>query len=115
MALPIRWSPKATKQLETIVAYIAEDSSRYAAIFAKRVMQTIRTIPERPHTGRMVPEYADPELRENSCRAIASSTESTPTPSNWSRFATDQGSSKMHSQNLMSNGLRLCVRETLLY
>ena len=64
MALPIRWSPKATKQLEAIISYIAEDSPRYAAIFAKRVMQTIRAIPERPHTGRMVPEYADPELRE---------------------------------------------------
>ena len=67
MALSIRCSPKATKQLETFVAYNAEDSPRYAAVFAKRVMQIFRAIPERPHTGRMVPEYADVDFPTNAC------------------------------------------------
>ncbi len=59
MALPIRWLPKATRQLEANIAYIAEDSPRYAAIFTIREMQTIRAIPERPHTGHMVPNAGE--------------------------------------------------------
>lgn len=64
MALKIRWSPKAARQLEVIVEYISEDSARYATIFAKRVMQTVRAIPSNPKLGRMVPEYTAPNLRE---------------------------------------------------
>jgi toxin ParE1/3/4 len=64
VALPIRWAPKAARQLEAIVGYIAADSPRYAAIFAKRVMQTVRAIPANPKIGRMVPEYGDPKFRE---------------------------------------------------
>ncbi len=64
MALSIKWAPKAARQLEAIVEYIVEDSPRYAAIFAKRVMQTIRTVPTNPRIGRMVPEYGNPDLRE---------------------------------------------------
>ena len=64
MALPVRWSPKAARQMEAIVEYIAEDSPRYAAIFARRIMSTVRAIPANPRIGRMVPEYADPDLRE---------------------------------------------------
>jgi plasmid stabilization system protein ParE len=81
MALPIRWAPKAARQLEEIVDYIAEDSPRSAAIFARQVMQSVRVIPANPKIGRMVPEYGDPSLRERSCRASASSTASLLVPS----------------------------------
>jgi plasmid stabilization system protein ParE len=64
MALSIRWSSRATRQLEAIIEYIAGDSPRYATIFTKRVMQVFRAIPANPKLGRMVPEYADPDLRE---------------------------------------------------
>lgn len=64
MALPIRWSPKAAHQLETIVEYIAQDSERYATIFARRILQTVRSIPIYPIAGRVVPEYGDQNLRE---------------------------------------------------
>jgi plasmid stabilization system protein ParE len=64
MALPIRWSPKAAHQLETIVQYIAQDSERYASIFARRILQTVRSIPAYPVAGRVVPEYGDQNLRE---------------------------------------------------
>jgi len=64
MALPIRWAPKAAHQLEAIVEYIAEDSKRYAAIFARRVLQIVNTIPAHPAAGRVVPEYGDKSLRE---------------------------------------------------
>ena len=64
MALPIRWSPKAAHQLEAIVEYIAQDSERYAAIFARKLLQIIRSIPTYPVAGRVVPEYGDQNLRE---------------------------------------------------
>ena len=49
--------------METIIEYIAADSPRYAAIFAKRIMQVVRTIPANPEMGCIVPEYRDSELR----------------------------------------------------
>jgi len=64
MALPIRWSPKAAHQLEAIVEYIAQDSERYASIFARKLLQTVRSIPIYPVAGRVVPEYGDQNLRE---------------------------------------------------
>ena len=64
MALPIGWSPKAAHQLEAIVEYIAQDSTRYATIFARRILQTVRSIPTHPLAGRVVPEYGEPNLRE---------------------------------------------------
>ena len=64
MALPIRWSPKAAHQLEAIVEYIAQDSERYATIFARRILQIVRAIPAYPTAGRVVPEYSDENLRE---------------------------------------------------
>ena len=64
MALPVRWSPKAAHQMEAIVEYIAQDSERYATIFARRILQTVRAIPEHPKAGRVVPEYTDKNLRE---------------------------------------------------
>ena len=64
MALPKRWAPKAAHQLETIVEYIAQDTERYATIFARRVLQIVRAIPDHPAAGRVVPEYGDKNLRE---------------------------------------------------
>jgi plasmid stabilization system protein ParE len=64
MALPIRWAARAARQLGTIVEYIAADSPRYAAVFAKRIMQVVRAIPANPEMGRTVPEYGDPKLHE---------------------------------------------------
>ena len=63
MDIEIRWSPRATQQLEGICEYIARDSSTYAAAFAQRMLQTIQTIREHPRSGRVVPEYGEPSLR----------------------------------------------------
>ena len=64
MALPIRWSPRAANQLEAICNHIEQHSPRYAAVFAQRVMRTIKSIPANPRLGRVVPEYRDASLRE---------------------------------------------------
>ena len=64
MALQLRWSPRAARQLEDICEYIAKDSTTYAKAFAQRVVQTIRSIPASPKQGRVVPEYGNASLRE---------------------------------------------------
>lgn len=64
MARQIRWSPRAASDLEEICDYIARDSEHYASLFAKRIVAAIRRLQEFPEVGRVVPEYADPGLRE---------------------------------------------------
>ena len=57
MAYKIRWSPRAASNFEDICSYIAKDSDYYAALFAKRVNALIKTIPQFPTAGRIVPEF----------------------------------------------------------
>lgn len=64
MAVRIIWSPRAASHLESICEFIAEDSSVYARIFAQKIMALAKSIPAYPQTGRIVPEYNDPNLRE---------------------------------------------------
>lgn len=64
MAYQIRWSPRAASNLEEICTFIAEDSEHYARLFAKRILTIIKSIPQFPKSGRVVPEYKDENLRE---------------------------------------------------
>ena len=64
MAYEIRWSPRAADNLEDVCDYIAKDSEYYAALFAKKVNSVIKSIPQFPKAGRIVPEYRDDNLRE---------------------------------------------------
>ena len=64
MALKIKWSPRAASNLEEICDYIAKDSQYYAILFAKKVTNIVKTIPQFPKSGRIVPEYGDENLRE---------------------------------------------------
>lgn len=64
MALQIRWSPRAALHLEKICDYISQDSDAYAVILAKSIVSLVREIPNFPESGRIVPEYNDPTLRE---------------------------------------------------
>ena len=64
MAQRLIWSPRAASHLESICDYIAEDSGVYARIFAQKVLDIIRSIPDFPEIGRVVPEYGDQKLRE---------------------------------------------------
>ena len=73
MAYKIRWSPRAASNLEEICDYIAKDSEYYARLFARRVMAIVKTIPQFPKAGRVVPEYRDENLREKiyqNCRIV---------------------------------------------
>lgn len=64
MAYNIRWSPRAASHFEEICDYIAKDSKHYAALFAKKVNVIVKSIPQFPKSGRIVPEYRDENLRE---------------------------------------------------
>lgn len=64
MAHKIIWSPRAASDFETICRYIAKDSKYYAALFAKRIIAIVKSIPRFPRAGRVVPEYEDMRLRE---------------------------------------------------
>lgn len=64
MVKNIRWSPRAASNFEDICNFIARDSKYYAVLFAKRINIIIKTIPQFPLSGRIVPEYGDENLRE---------------------------------------------------
>jgi plasmid stabilization system protein ParE len=64
MAVKIRWSLTAIIYFEKIYNYISRDSEKYASIFAKKVMAIVKSIPDFPKAGRVVPEYDDENLRE---------------------------------------------------
>jgi plasmid stabilization system protein ParE len=64
MALKIKWSPRAASNLEEICNYIAKDSEYYAILFAKKIIDIVKAIPQFPKSGRIVPEYEDDSLRE---------------------------------------------------
>ncbi len=64
MAHKIRWSPRAASSFEEICSYIARDSEVYATLFAKKINETIKSIPQFPESGRIVPEYGDENIRE---------------------------------------------------
>jgi toxin ParE1/3/4 len=64
MAYRVKWSPKAASHLEGICDYIAKDSQYYAVLFAKKVVAIVKSLPQFPKAGRIVPEYNDENLRE---------------------------------------------------
>jgi plasmid stabilization system protein ParE len=64
MAHSIKWSPRAASHFEGICDYIAKDSKHYAALFAKKVLSIVKSIPQFPKSGRVVPEYNDENMRE---------------------------------------------------
>ncbi len=64
MAYRIKWSPKAASHFEGICDYIAKDLKYYAVLFAKKVVVIVKSLPQFPKAGRIVPEYNDENLRE---------------------------------------------------
>ena len=58
------WTDEALRHLDGIFRHIAEDSPIYARRMVDRITQRSRQIGVFPHSGRMVPEYGDIEIRE---------------------------------------------------
>ena len=61
---PIKWSPQAIRDVESIRDYIAQDSRRYAELTVGRILASVERLQDFPQSGRIVPEHDNPEIRE---------------------------------------------------
>ena len=58
------WTRPALADVLHIRDHIAADSTRYARIVAERIVSSVDRLSTFPLSGRVVPELADPMLRE---------------------------------------------------
>ena len=73
MAFKPIWSPSAKLDLKDITAFIAEDSISAAERFIGSLFQSVERLADFPESGRMVPEFGDPSIREvirRPCRIV---------------------------------------------
>ena len=61
---PIDWSPQSLRDVESIRAYIAQDSDRYADLVVQRIVSAVDRLGHFPESGRVVPELDRTEIRE---------------------------------------------------
>lgn len=57
-------SKTARFDLKEIVDYIKRDSIRYAMLEKKKIQDAIEKLPQKPLSGRVVPEFNNENLRE---------------------------------------------------
>jgi plasmid stabilization system protein ParE len=62
--MDVQWTNTAASHLDSIYAYIARDSERYALRTVDRITQRSIQIAEYPLSGRMVPEISIEQIRE---------------------------------------------------
>ena len=60
----IRSTLQAADDLDTIAAYIADDSPHYARLFVLKIISAVERLEQFPEIGRIVPECNDPAVRE---------------------------------------------------
>ena len=73
MACRLTWSPTARFDLREIFAYIAEDDPSAAGKFIRSVFHAVERLSSFPESGRVVPEFDDPTIREvirRPCRIV---------------------------------------------
>ncbi len=64
MAREVVWTDPAWDDLEAAADFIARDSVIYAAVFVQEVRDAAGSLAEFAERGQIVPEFADPTLRE---------------------------------------------------
>ena len=62
-------SPRALRDLEEIVTYIAADNPQAAERFGRQLISEAEAIAPHPLAGRVVPEFGEPTIRERIFRA----------------------------------------------
>ena len=73
MAFKLIWSPTAKFDLKDIAAFIAEDNASAAGRFVRSLFQAVERLADFPESGRIVPEFGDPAIREvirKPCRIV---------------------------------------------
>ena len=60
----VTWSSQARKDLEAISDYYREVASSHAERFEEQMFDAARRLEIFPHSGRMIPEAEDAQLRE---------------------------------------------------
>ena len=64
MARKVVLTQQALSHLEALSTYIAKDSAHYAALTIAKILRRVESLQEFPESGRIVPEFEDPKLRE---------------------------------------------------
>jgi toxin ParE1/3/4 len=73
MAYRLIWAPSARLDLRELASYIAEYRPRASASFVKNVFRMVENLSDFPKSGRVVPEFNDPSIREvirKPCRIV---------------------------------------------
>ena len=73
MAYKLIWAPSACLDLKELASYIAESHPKTAARFVQSVFKTVEHLAAFPESGRVVPEFDDPVIRElirKPCRIV---------------------------------------------
>ena len=60
----IRWTDQAIADLETIRAFIEQDSPHYAPVVVARLIRAVDQLRDFPQSGRVVPEFERRAVRE---------------------------------------------------
>jgi plasmid stabilization system protein ParE len=54
----------ALDDVEAIASYISRDSTSYAGAVVRKIIHSSRKLESFPFSGRLVPEFDDPNIRE---------------------------------------------------
>jgi plasmid stabilization system protein ParE len=60
----VLWTTRAQDDLGSIRAFVSQDSPRFAAVIVSRLIAATDRLAPYPESGRTVPEFADPTIRE---------------------------------------------------
>ncbi len=64
MAQALIWSREALDDIDRVAEYISRDSRYHAQQVVERLFELADELPTHPMLGRVVPELADPNVRE---------------------------------------------------
>ena len=62
--ITLQWTERAQADLGAIRAFIESDSPHYAGVVVRRLLQAVDRLRDFPESGRAVPEFSEPAVRE---------------------------------------------------
>ena len=62
--ITVSWTTRAQDDLAAIHAYVSRDSPHYASVVIRGLLAAVGRLTEFPQSGRAVPEFANPTVRE---------------------------------------------------